>query len=383
MRKRPYLLKMGLAAALIGTSFTFNSCGGDGDDPQPTPQVKPNPDNPGGSTDNPGGNTDKPNPDNPGNDNSTPDKPEVVLVSELKCTVAEFATKYQTLKKGEPVSVTLTDVSDANIAQVSETLKNMSAQTLAKAGETGYILRLVLESISNALKTIPADTFKGVEVLREVVIPACVEVIQSDAFAECVNLVSAKILGADTKVDEKAFENANAEIKVEQVAPDGKSLKFDGNGYKLGTEPSVQIFKESTSLPDAGTMQRPGFNFLGWAKAADAKTADFESGASFGGDAEVLYAVWKPYQFLITYHEENGSVWGEDLLSGTKLEKEEYVLRTPFLGYSKIFKGWKDGDGNLYQPGSPITIFHDCDLYQVWEDVDNKFDIDRVPVIYY
>ncbi len=54
MRKRPYLLKMGLAAALIGTSLTFNSCGGDGDDPQPTPQVKPNPDNPGGSTDNPG-----------------------------------------------------------------------------------------------------------------------------------------------------------------------------------------------------------------------------------------------------------------------------------------------------------------------------------------
>ncbi len=309
------------------------------------------------------------------------------MVSELKCTVAEFATKYQTLKKGEPVSVTLTDVSDANIAQVSETLKKMSAQTLAKAGESVYILRLVLESISNALKTIPADTFKGVEVLRKVVIPACVEAIQSDAFAECVNLVTAKILGADTKVDEKAFENANAEIKVEQVAPDGKTLKFDGNGYKLGTEPSVQIFKESTSLPDAGTMQRPGFNFLGWAKAADAKTADFEAGASFGGDAEVLYAVWKSYQFTITYHvdPDNASKFSEQVMTGLYLESVSPLFNLGQVDRNskgQYFKCWKDSNGNMYMPGTPVTIYRDCDLYPVYVDAEST-SMEEVTIEFY
>ena len=198
MKNRNFL-RVGLLVTLLGTSLIMGSCGDD-EEPTPNNQIQPNP-NP----------DPEPNPD--------PNKPvdQDKLVSELKCTVDEFATKYTTLKKGEKVTVTLTDVSDANIAKVSETLKKMSADPISKAGEAKYIVTLILESISNALKTIPADTFKGVEVLREVVIPACVEAIQSDAFAECVNLVSAKILGADTKVDEKAFESANEEIKVEQT----------------------------------------------------------------------------------------------------------------------------------------------------------------------
>ncbi len=308
------------------------------------------------------------------------------MVSERKCTVAEFATKYQTLKKGEPVSVTLTDVSDANIAQVSETLKKMQASaTLAKAGtDAKYIITLIIESVSEALKTIPANTFKGVEVLREVVIPACVEVIQSDAFAECVNLEVVKILGKETKVDEKAFEDCKEDIKIEQMADDKVFLKFDGNGNKGGVAPGVVIYKESTELPGQGAMERPGFNFLGWAKSADAKKADYEAGSTFAGEADVLYAIWKPYQFVITYHNEDGSVWKEDLHSGTQLEKEEVLLREDFLWSSqRLFRGWRDDEGNLYAPESLLVVFHDCDLYPVIEDVDNSFDIDVVPVIYY
>ena len=205
MKNRNFL-RVGLLGSLLGT--IMGSCGDD-EEPTPNNQIQPNP-NP----------DPEPNPD--------PNKPvdQEKLVSELKCTVDEFATKYTTLKKGEKVTVTLTDVSDANIAKVSETLKKMSADPISKAGEAKYMVTLILESISNALKTIPADTFKGVEVLREVVIPACVEVIQSDAFAECVNLVSAKILGADTKVDEKAFESANEEIKVEQTQKEVVEVKL-------------------------------------------------------------------------------------------------------------------------------------------------------------
>ena len=152
MKNRNFL-RVGLLGSLLGT--IMGSCGDD-EEPTPNNQIQPNP-NP----------DPEPNPD--------PNKPvdQEKLVSELKCTVDEFATKYTTLKKGEKVTVTLTDVSDANIAKVSETLKKMSADPISKAGEAKYIVTLILESISNALKTIPADTFKGVEVLREVVIPAC------------------------------------------------------------------------------------------------------------------------------------------------------------------------------------------------------------------
>jgi len=347
--------------SLLGASLMLGSCGSE-DDPQPDNQT----------------------PNNQKPDDQKPDdqKPaDEVLVSELKCTVTEFATKYTTLKKGEKVTVTLTDVSDDNLANVAKTLKAMQAKTLSKEGGVQYIIVLVLESVDNELKTIPADIFKSIEVLREVVIPACVEAIKSDAFADCVNLVSAKILGSATKVDEKAFANANADFKLEQAAQDGKYLKFDGNGFKQGSVPEILIYKETVTLPDAGAMLRPGFNFLGWAKTADSKKADYEACASFDGDAEVLYAVWKPYQYVITYYYEHG--YSEMLLSGTALESKELVFPTRLSGNNRIFKGWRDEEGNLYAPGAPITIYQDCDLYEVWEDVDDKFSIDVVPVIYY
>ncbi len=110
---------------------------------------------------------------------------DVVLVSELKCTVAEFATKYTTLKKGEKVNVTLTDVSDANISKLAQTLQKMSATTISKAAsDDNYIVVLVLES-KDELTKIPAEVFKDCKAIVSVTIPECVELIESGAFDGC------------------------------------------------------------------------------------------------------------------------------------------------------------------------------------------------------
>ncbi len=376
MRNRN-LLKVGFLAALLVASAVMSSCG-KGDDPAPDNGGQQNP----GGQDKPDGPVNPVNPDNP--ENPVVD----ANVTDLKCTVAEFAEKYKTLKTGVPVKVTLTDVSDANIVQVSEILRKMSqSAALSKAGNDAvYFLTLVLESVQNALKTIPADTFKGVEVLREVVIPACVEAIKSDAFAECVNLTVVKILGEETKVEETAFEGCSEEIKVEQVGDDKKvSLSFDGNGQKLGSAPEVVIYKDKTILPGQGSMKRGGYQFLGWAKSADAKKPDYLSGDEYSGSVDRLYAVWRNVQVFINYH---GNYTNEDLVTnefattGSIIESPDYPAQTYSFLYSSypvpegmVFKCWKDLDGIYYNAGDTIVNDSDVDLYPVFEKPQSSFAV--------
>lgn len=137
-----------------------------------------------------------------GKDDSNPDNTVVgTLVSSLECTVKDFAVKYITLKKGEKVFVTLTDVSDANLAQVSETLRKMSVTRISKSGSDQFRVILVLKS-QESLTKIPAKAFKGCTAISEITIPESVRKIEAGAFADCTELSEIEILGADTDVEE-------------------------------------------------------------------------------------------------------------------------------------------------------------------------------------
>jgi len=198
-------LKVALFASLMSISFAYTSCSKEDDSPAQNNQEVT------------GGTTDKPS------DEKTDD---VVLVSELKCTVAEFATKYTTLKKGEKVNVTLTDVSDANISKVAQTLQKMSATTISKAAsDDNYIVVLVLES-KDELTKIPAEVFKDCKAIVSVTIPECVELIESGAFDGCSALEAVKILSEVAVIQEGAFaENVKVEKgDNEVVKPEIKLL---------------------------------------------------------------------------------------------------------------------------------------------------------------
>ncbi|MCQ2252978.1 MAG: DUF4595 domain-containing protein [Bacteroidales bacterium] len=163
-------------------------------------------------------NANKDNTEQTGNDQNPTE--EVKLVSELKCTVAEFADKYTTLKKGEAVKVTLTDVSNSNIAKVSEILKKMSGSTtLQKAGkESAYIIALYLQSADgNALTEIPAEAFKGCTAIKSIEIPETVTKILADAFVGCSGLETVK-LPENVEITEGAFEGSIWQPVKKEVA---------------------------------------------------------------------------------------------------------------------------------------------------------------------
>lgn len=197
--KKTFFYSIAIALTL---ALGFSSCSDDDDTPQKQEQEQnQNTQNPSGENQNPSG------------ENTTP---EVVLVSELKCTVSEFETKYQTLKKDEPVSVTLTDVSNSNISKVSAVLKKMSGTSLQKAAEESkYIVALVLESKDNSLTAIPAEAFKGCAVLKAIEIPESVTEILADAFAGCDILETVK-MPETVVVAEGAFEGSKYQSEVEK-----------------------------------------------------------------------------------------------------------------------------------------------------------------------
>ncbi len=197
--KKTFFYSIAIALTL---ALGFSSCSDDDDTPQKQEQEQnQNTQNPSGENQNPSG------------ENTTP---EVVLVSELKCTVSEFETKYQTLKKDEPVSVTLTDVSNSNISKVSAVLKKMSGTSLQKAAEESkYIVSLVLESKDNSLTAIPAEAFKGCAVLKAIEIPESVTEILADAFAGCDILEDVK-MPETVVVAEGAFEGSKYQPEVEK-----------------------------------------------------------------------------------------------------------------------------------------------------------------------
>ncbi len=207
--KKTFFYSIAIASTL---ALGFSSCSDDDDNtPQKQEQEQnQNTQNPSGENQNPSGEN-----QNPSGENTTP---EVVLVSELNCTVSEFETKYQTLKKDEPVSVTLTDVSNSNISKVSAVLKKMSGTSLQKAAEESkYIVALVLESKDNSLTAIPAEAFKGCAVLKAIEIPESVTEILADAFAGCASLETVK-LPENVEITEGAFEGSIWQPEKKEVA---------------------------------------------------------------------------------------------------------------------------------------------------------------------
>ncbi len=118
----------------------------------------------------------------------------------LTCTVAEFAEKYHTLKKGEDVSVTLTDVSDENIVQVREVI----------IGMMDYKIDLVLQSKNKGLTKIGERVFKYFESLTSITIPNSVTEIGEEAFYHCSSLTSITIPNSVTKIGKGAFSHCSS-----------------------------------------------------------------------------------------------------------------------------------------------------------------------------
>ena len=74
------------------------------------------------------------------------------------------------------------------------------------------------------------------------------------------------------------------------------TVTFDGNGASGQVPSPVNVSRgASFTAPAVGAMTKTGYHFTGWAKRADAKTADYSAGATVTDISEntTLYAVWE------------------------------------------------------------------------------------------
>ena len=147
--------------------------------------------------------------------------------------------------------------------------------------------------------------------------------------------------------------------------------------------PSAQTKTENAplSLSD-GIPTRTGYRFLGWATAADADRVAYLPGAVYSGNAAlVLYAVWEPEHYRITYHPNGGADApdAQEKLHDTILTlRQEIPTRNNyrFLGWSTV----QDATVPEFLPGDRYTEEGDRTLYAVWEFINYDFSVSDLSV---
>lgn len=175
------------------------------------------------------------------------------------------------------------------------------------------------------------------------------------------------------------------------------TITFDANG---GTDaPEVQTKTKGTALYlSSDVPTRDGWDFLGWATAADATAAEYQPGDSYTAEGNaVLYAVWQLKTYEISYNANGGENAPETqrkthgsaiILTAETPTREEHVesIRitlnanggtvsprslTATLSTSYDFENWNtlsDGSGKTYVAGDSYTDNADITLYAQWAE---------------
>ena len=146
------------------------------------------------------------------------------------------------------------------------------------------------------------------------------------------------------------------------------NISYDANGGS-GAPSDQSKYYDSTITLRSGKPTREGYIFKGWSTRSTALSADYQPGASYSSNSNLmLYAVWEQIKCYVYYNANGGS--------GAPFEQWKYydstlVLRsgTPIrVGYT--FKGWSTSStatSASYMPGSTYTANRDMTLYAVWK----------------
>lgn len=150
---------------------------------------------------------------------------------------------------------------------------------------------------------------------------------------------------------------------------------------KIGT---FKLFQDATNSEKAQLSSRAGYTFLGWSTDPNATTPEYELEDDFpiydsengGGKGHVtLYAVWKPNNYIVTLHKNDG---GEDETAQIEVTYEQPMPENIGLvaptrkGYD--FTGYHNassGSGKYYYDANMKSVrdydqASDYDLYARW-----------------
>ena len=145
------------------------------------------------------------------------------------------------------------------------------------------------------------------------------------------------------------------------------TVRFDANGGSGAPQDTQKTYGTRIILPQV-LLSKPDFLFLGWATEPDAQAAKYRAGDTYTAEGNTtLYAVWKPYSYLVVFRANGGSnapasAWKVKdvpfLIPAEKPTRENYV----FLGWST------DPDAEIpeYSPGDELTVNGETVLFAVW-----------------
>lgn len=156
------------------------------------------------------------------------------------------------------------------------------------------------------------------------------------------------------------------------------TLSYDANGGS--NAPSAQTADKGTSVSvkGKGSMNRAGYDFLGWSSDAHATVADWEEGDTMRlNEDSILYAVWKliPVEKVTLTYDANGGInppAGRTVDKGTEITVRSKANMT-YEGHE--FLGWAldtDATEPEIEPGDGITPDGDLTLYAVWKKINTE-----------
>lgn len=151
------------------------------------------------------------------------------------------------------------------------------------------------------------------------------------------------------------------------------SVTYDANGGKNAPEAQEKIQNKMLTLTDMAPVY-DGYEFLGWAKTADATVADYQPADNFYLNADTtLYAVWKYVgkSFTLSF-DANG---GKNPPAKVTVPEGSGALIPNIIPVrdSRIFLGWAasaDSAEADYQAGDTLALDADLTLYAVWKEND-------------
>lgn len=137
------------------------------------------------------------------------------------------------------------------------------------------------------------------------------------------------------------------------------------------TEPTVSKKYYGSKLTINKTIPvREGYDFLGWDTKEAADTVVWNPGDAYTDNAALdLYAVWKPHQYTIIYHDNGGTGSPEGQVKIQDVNMNIPQIIPARAGFT--FLGWSENEYALeatYQPGDPLEN-RNMELYAVWRIV--------------
>ena len=245
---------------------------------------------------------------------------------------ANYGTLPTPARAGYTFDGWYTDVDGGSIVTASTVLTESHGQTVyAHWSPLGELI------LPSAIQTIDEETFMGDSHFSHVVIPANCASIESKAFANCMNLISVRILGKNTTFESDTFmDSPNVVIYCYSGSRAQRLASADGIEYHLIGAASDWVLADDVPS-GAEVVERKWTYTL----------------REYTNSSSASYAGWVKYDAQITSWTD-WSAWQNSEISASS--DREVRTQTAVTGYNMISYCVSGPQGRSYQPSPTYTV---------------------------